>query len=85
MFKTHYEKDKISGHMYTIHGPTYGYMVSGNRWCSQVFKTYKAAQKEKELRDAFDKKFPYKWKTTKRERRACKHLGLKLKTGPVVD
>lgn len=86
VYKVIYETDPISGHTYTTHGPTTGYIVSGNRHPqSIVFKSRKKALIEKKERDDFDRKFPFIWLTTERERKACKYLGLTLKTGPTTE
>jgi hypothetical protein len=84
VFKVTYETNPDSGHSWAVHGPTTGYEVVGNRHLASQFKTYKKALAEKNRRDDFDRKYPFKWLTTERERKACEYLGLTLKTGPTI-
>lgn len=50
----------VSGHRWTEYGEIIGYEVYGNKWSTQRFKKCENALREKQERDAFDKKYQNK-------------------------
>ena len=70
--------NKISGHSWYEHEMLSGFWVIGGWFCQALRMTIKNAEKERNMRIAFNKNHPWMPPYSVREWRNCKRLGLKL-------
>lgn len=74
--KTVWKRNPVSGHEWPETILLSGFEVSGGLMGRTGHPTLRAAEREKEVRDSINRKFPFVMPRTKREIRKAKKLGL---------